>query len=545
MRRWLLLLAMWGALAAHAQISPGPLSEAHAKLEGAANCLKCHEAKQGVSPAKCLTCHTALRARIQAGKGLHARPEYRTCERCHNEHHGRAFRLIHWDPAKFDHRQTGFPLEGAHAKAKCASCHKTRSFLGLSQSCTSCHTDPHKGQLPSCTSCHAMTAWKPAPKFDHAKARFPLTGKHVNVACAKCHPTPAFRGVAFQRCTDCHKDPHAGRFGPTCTQCHSTAAWKGVQATANFDHAKTGFPLTGAHKTAQCSECHRAGKFQGTPKTCTSCHRDPHEGRLGKSCERCHSTTTFRAVANFDHTRTRFPLTGRHTAVRCAQCHTGGKLRGVPMTCNGCHTDPHKGRLGKACESCHSTAGFAKVSGFDHDATRFPLRGAHRTAKCESCHTTGRALKFSRFDRCGSCHRDVHAGQMTGDCADCHSVTRFLPSTFGVEQHQRTKFPLAGAHLAVPCNACHVKKQNVVQFRLSSAACTDCHRDPHRGETARFGTCTTCHRLEAWGRVAFDHTKTGFPLEGAHARVRCAECHKTGFKGVPRACAACHVTKER
>ncbi|HYC60056.1 MAG TPA: hypothetical protein VEK79_10885 [Thermoanaerobaculia bacterium] len=538
MKRLLLLLLF--ALPLGAQISPGPLSEPHAKLEGAANCLKCHEAKRGVSPAKCLACHTALRARIQAKKGLHAQPNYQSCERCHNEHHGRAFKLIHWDPTNFDHRITGFPLEGTHAKAQCRECHKTRSFLGLSQSCTSCHSDPHKGQLTPCIRCHSMTAWTPAPKFDHATARFPLTGLHVKVACAKCHATAVFRGVAFQRCTGCHKDPHAGRFGTTCTQCHSTAGWT-VQATANFDHAKTGFPLTGAHKSAPCAQCHRDRKFKGTPRACHSCHRDIHEGRMGKSCERCHSTSSFRAVSNFDHNRTRFPLTGQHTKTRCAQCHTAAQLRGLSLTCNGCHTDPHKGRLGNSCERCHSTASFTNVTSFDHDKTRFPLRGAHRDAKCDACHTTkGRALKFPRFDQCAGCHRDPHAGQLKGDCATCHTIERFLPSTFGVEEHQRTKFPLAGAHLAVPCNSCHAKKEKVTQFRVASSKCTACHRDPHRGETARFGACTSCHRIESWSRIAFDHARTGFPLEGAHARVRCAACHAKGFKGLPRACAACH-----
>lgn len=542
-RAALLVMSIGFALTASAQISPGPLSAPHAKLEGAKNCLQCHETGRGVSPAKCLSCHTALRARIAAKKGLHAQPNFQKCERCHNEHHGRAFQLIRWEPQKLDHRVTGFPLEGAHAKAACAQCHTTRSFLGLSQSCTSCHADPHKGQLKACTTCHRMTAFKPASKFDHSKARFPLTGLHAKVLCAKCHPTQVFRGVPFAKCTDCHKDPHAGRFGAACTQCHSTAGWR-VEATANFDHSKTGFTLTGAHKTTPCAECHRDHKFKGTPRACSSCHRDVHEGRLGKSCERCHTTAAFRPVANFDHNRTRFPLTGQHRTARCAECHQGGKLRGLPMACSGCHTDPHKGRLGKSCEQCHTTASFGSVTSFDHDRTRFPLRGAHRVAKCESCHhPKGRALKFKRFDTCTGCHRDVHGDQLNDTCTNCHNVERFLPSTFGVEAHQRTKFPLAGAHLAVPCIACHTRKNNVVQFRLAAGPCTACHRDPHRGETARFGACTTCHRVEGWSRVVFDHAKTGFPLEGAHARTPCASCHQKGFKGTPRQCAACHGTR--
>ena len=61
--------------------------------------------------------------------------------------------------AKFDHaKETGFPLDGQHAasRGKCASCHKTRSFLKLSPSCASCHADVHKGALGAdCATCHS------------------------------------------------------------------------------------------------------------------------------------------------------------------------------------------------------------------------------------------------------------------------------------------------------------------------------------------------------------------------------------------------------
>jgi Cytochrome c7 and related cytochrome c/Cytochrome c554 and c-prime len=39
----------------------------------------------------------------------------------------------------------------------------------------------------------------------------------------------------------------------------------------------------------------------------------------------------------------------------------------------------------------------------------------------------------------------------------------------------------------------------------------------------------------------FDHTRTKFPLEGAHQNVTCETCHAGAvFKGVPTACASCH-----
>ena len=506
----LLLIAFGVVFNAKAQISPGPLSQPHAKLEGATNCFQCHETGKGVTAAKCLTCHKELRARIAAKRGLHAQPGHQKCERCHNEHHGRAFQLIRWEPQKFDHRISGFPLVGAHAKAQCRDCHKTRSYLGLSQNCTSCHRDVHKGQFGArtCTSCHTMTAWKPPSNFSHTKTSFPLTGAHATVACTKCHANGVFRPVKHQRCTDCHRDPHNNRFGQACGKCHSTFAFKPVK----FDHSLI--------PKQPCVNCHKS--------------RDVHAGRLGNACERCHGTSGWRPARreNFDHAKTRFPLTGRHRTVSCASCHRESPIR-APMVCSSCHRDPHGGRLGTTCDRCHSTSGWKNVAvgAFDHDKTRFPLRGAHRRAECADCHERWKKLPLT----CAECHKDPHNGQFKpAQCTRCHTVERFLPSTFTLEAHQTTKFPLAGAHLAVPCNACHVKGQ----FRFQSTACTACHRDPHRGAVP--GMCTDCHSVESWARVAFDHRT--FPLTGAHARVRCGACHMnlTKFKGTPRDCASCH-----
>jgi hypothetical protein len=40
---------------------------------------------------------------------------------------------------------------------------------------------------------------------------------------------------------------------------------------------------------------------------------------------------------------------------------------------------------------------------------------------------------------------------------------------------------------------------------------------------------------------AFDHYRSGFPLEGRHALLECAACHRNAvFKGTPRQCAQCH-----
>ncbi len=143
-----------------ALVSPGPLSRAHAKLEGIENCQKCHEPGRKVTAARCLQCHKPIADEISGRRGVH-RAVNGDCVSCHVEHAGRDADIRPIDTKSFKHlEETGFPLDGKHAAlaANCAQCHKIRSFLGLSPACASCHLDPHKGALgPDCARCHATS----------------------------------------------------------------------------------------------------------------------------------------------------------------------------------------------------------------------------------------------------------------------------------------------------------------------------------------------------------------------------------------------------
>ena len=89
-----------------------------------------------------------------------------------------------------------------------------------------------------------------------------------------------------------------------------------------------------------------------------------------------------------------------------------------------------------------------------------------------------------------------------------------------------------------------------VPLALPAARCAECHRDPHRGETAAVSAqtgCETCHRVESWREVGFDHAKTRYALTGRHARVGCVRCHARSqgaatlaFKVAASECATCH-----
>ena len=113
-----------------AQLSPGDLHKSHAFLEGVENCTKCHSSGQKLNSDNCLNCHSLLKARIDAGKGLHAGKKFQNCESCHIDHQGRNFDLIYWENGKnsFNHSSTGYTLEGKHNELKCEQCHNSKNI---------------------------------------------------------------------------------------------------------------------------------------------------------------------------------------------------------------------------------------------------------------------------------------------------------------------------------------------------------------------------------------------------------------------------------
>jgi hypothetical protein len=506
---------------AQAQISPGPLSAPHAKVEGSENCLKCHDPKKGIAPEKCLECHGPLRERIQAGRGLHARPEYRRCETCHVEHHGREVDLVWWGDkgrAAFDHQLTGYSLEGKHSALQCPACHAPKAgattYLGLKTTCTPCHADPHGGQFGSatCQSCHGQEAWKPA-RFDHSKTAYPLTGLHAAVACDKCHPSVKgpggesrkFKGIAFASCTSCHDDPHQGKLGATCTQCHTTSGWRRYDAKA-FDHARTAYPLAGRHAAVACDKCHAPGRpLRFKHDQCTDCHADTHRGQFIRRadkgrCDACHSVTGF-SPASYgpdEHRASTYPLVGAHLAIPCDACHRRDaqrlmRFRFASTRCLDCHKDPHNGELDRyapraGCESCHKVDSWRAVT-FDHSRTPFVLTGGHLRAACAACHKksesgseAGRMKLAGLPVSCAGCHRDVHARQFADPkgataCERCHETASWKAPGF---VHDRdASYRLEGAHARVPCGGCHRTEGSgdarFVRYKPLGKDCRDCH----------------------------------------------------------------------
>ena len=219
-----------------------------------------------------------------------------------------------FDLTTFDHSQTGYKLEGKHAGLKCSRCHLpsrisvreratikvkdlNKTYLGVSPDCTNCHLDSHQGRLGSnCLQCHNFTAWKEVRKVDHSRTRYPLSGLHAEVACRSCHtPGPDQQPIS--------------RDSPSAT-------------------AMIAMPIRIA-------------------------------GGYSESCQSCHRTSGWKAIAatemdrTFDHSRTKYPLLGKHSSVECDRLPRARRLQeaagfqkcsGLPSARIRCGTVPNRRR---------------------------------------------------------------------------------------------------------------------------------------------------------------------------------------------------------
>lgn len=531
---WILLMLLTATTASSQLLSPGDLAEPHAEWEGLSNCTRCHVLGEQVQPARCLDCHEALAARIEAQAGYH-KDKVDDCIDCHSDHRGRDYEMIRWDRDAFDHDETGYRLDGKHAEATCRQCHRSETtYLGLPTDCAGCHQDEHRGQLGSdCSACHTTAGWEQVA-FDHDRARFRLVGKHSEVDCGKCHAreeitafdppaeedapwiadgneTPGFvryREIPFAACADCHADEHDGQFvrdssPDACSTCHSEEGW----TPARFDHDSARFALNGAHVKVECLGCHPrepvAGRESGRQRfrpidfaRCDDCHTDRHAGQFPqRDCAACHTDVAWKP-SRVNHDETRYPLRGRHDALPCEKCHTqqelapgvtGARYRPLPIDdCAPCHADPHAGQFAdRTCASCHIVDGWKTTrDSFDHDRARFPLRGRHVAVACEKCHAVDGPDQPPRwrpvaFDRCDDCHSDYHEAQFVErDCADCHLDADWKPAT--PFDHDSARYRLDGAHLKVGCHDCHGTYETASgetrrRYRPLAMECAACH----------------------------------------------------------------------
>lgn len=516
--------------------SPGPVSAVHARAEateGGESCSACHGGWFTSMTDACLECHAPIEDQIEHGHGVHGVIDAslaQSCATCHGEHHGPGFDVVN-----------------------------VRSF--------------------------ALAGYADPLAFDHARIGWTMDGRHLEVACAKCHENARvdvleegqarFLGLS-QDCASCHEDPHQGRMQVACASCHGQTAWDDLHS---LGHEKN-LPLVGGHGDVACRACHAQdgahaletlgeSRVRPASRTCAECHESPHErdfasfsARLAgldfeRGCVVCHAAehTTWRASAATltpgQHAFSGFPLDAPHDAATCAGCHdaSAGDFRArhpgrTADACSTCHADPHGGQFqegpfaGQECTACHSRLFFEphEFTAEKHALAALPLDGKHLETQCDACHTVPgpdapRAFHGIGSD-CAACHPDAHRGFFDervadtqpvehGSCALCHTTAGFDVEASAFAHEEWTGFAVRGSHAQESCSSCHPSMERRDETKRVFGRV-----DEHFGE---FTGCVTCHRDPHEGR--FDAPELADVVTD---RDGCARCHEeTSFRSFP------------
>ncbi len=256
----------------------------------------------------------------------------------------------------------------------------------------------------------------------------------------------------------------------------------------------------------------------------------------GLDCGNCHTPASWKMAAgkaggSFDHSRTGFPLTGRHELATCNQCHSGDQR--VIRECGSCHEDRHQSRLSGRCDSCHSSRRWNDMEAFEiHRRTRFPLTGMHALADCTECHQRNKERQWTTVpSNCFACHdadyldpsiHPSHRGTATSapfpqDCSQCHLASAWSPAfidptAFTASSTSSVRAGLGG--MVVPAN--HDMHFPVSRGPHRGAACNSCHMSV---KAPRLVRCVGCH---------------------AHNPVKLQSQHGRRISNSGNACLGCH-----
>jgi hypothetical protein len=285
----------------------------------------------------------------------------------------------------------------------------------------------------------------------------------------------------------------------------------------------------------------------------------------------------------------------------CTDCHINGNyaLTTVPTDCGnaGCHLNlnygggwqgtnnpSHAAAAGAfpvaICSTCHNTISFLTAT-FDHSTTGFPLTNSHQMAPagkanaCTDCHINGNYTLTTAPTDCGNagCHLNTNYGGgwqgtnnpvhssagapfAAANCSTCHNTITFTTAVF---DHSTTGFPLTGSHQLAPagkvvaCTDCHVGNN----YTLPAMTCGDasCHLSAYNTAITPMNhvqlgfpvsQCSMCHDTVLWTDGKFDHSTTGWALQGAHTTAPCALCHVNNNYSLTTAntdCYGCHLAE--
>lgn len=262
---------------------------------------------------------------------------------------------------------------------------------------------------------------------------------------------------------------------------------------------------------------------------------------IGRQCGYCHPTPWDR-VDQSDlcldcHQDIKTDLSDRkslHGAVRTVQ---------TVDDCRVCHTE-HQGLV--------SDLTFYSGENFPHDLLAFSLQ-AHsqlnwvRDITCVDCHQG--SFQDISDAACIDCHSDLDASTILAhqtnygkECLACHDGLETINTLY---DHSLTDFPLFGKHQILACSSCHAGLSSVKEFEEMLISCLSCHADQDVHQKYLGEICEECHTPAGWDSAEFNHTITGFILDGGHADLVCSDCHiDRTFQGQKGDCLTCHREDE-
>jgi predicted CXXCH cytochrome family protein len=434
------------------------------------------------------------------------------------------------------------------------------SFIFSNQKTNSPHGSDFK---ISCKTCHSSKGWqldKEVYSFNHNKTNLPLVGQHTSLNCRQCHKTLVFK-EAKSECFDCHSDIHQSTVGVECSRCHTPKSW--LVNNISDIHQRSRFPLVGAHRNADCIQCHKSesmARFDVPGINCIDCHREsyvaatnPNHVQAGypQDCLFCHPMNSFQWTGSgFNHSV--FPLDQGHSLAKCSDCHKTGNYTSAKTDCYSCHQqdyltsrapDHSASKIPTNCLDCHTKSPGWKPVLFNHNS--FPLTLGHAVPACIDCHKGGNYT--STPTDCYSCHQqdylaakvpDHNTSKFSTACQNCHTMLPgWKPTTFN-----HTGFPLTLGHAIPACIDCH-KNGN---YAAIPTDCYSCHQTNYTASTnpnhiaSNIPTaCATCHTtIPGWKPASYNHTT--FPLTQGHSGLSCNDCHKGNYTTVTSDCYSCH-----
>jgi predicted CXXCH cytochrome family protein len=189
--------------------------------------------------------------------------------------------------------------------------------------------------------------------------------------------------------------------------------------------------------------------------------------------------------------------------------------RSTPDQAAAAFNDDVHAKAGLGCESCHGQ----KTS----SGSYAPVARTAIAPMCATCHADASFMrKFAvqvRIDQYAQYQTSVHGRQMANGetrvatCSDCHH-------SHGIVQVRDTRSPVAPAHVAGTCAACHTDAARMSPFNRSPDVFSDWSKSVHADALLKRGdrsapTCNTCH--------------------GSHGAT------PPGIDAVANVCAQCHV----